>query len=190
MDTRPLGYARGHLREVPPLPPVPAPAPPAAGVERARPPGLRRWRPAGPGARLWWVGCHGGSGESTLAALLPATAATDHRWPDPGEGSAPVVLVARTSLAGLQAAQRAVGQWAGGQAGNVTLLGLLLLADAPGKLPKELRPTRDLLRAGLLGRAELWEVDWVPGWRLGRPDVPRDLAAVLTAITRKTQSVA
>lgn len=204
-DTRPLALTRGHLHRVLPLPPVPppvlpavaraaapvqappAPAPvsvPAAGPA-VRPDGLRLWRSSTLTATLCWVGCHGGAGESTLADLTPGTLATDHRWPSPPTDRPParVVLVARTHLAGLAAAQRALGQWATGQAGNVDLLALLLLADAPGKLPKELQPTLELLQAGLMGHP-LRRIGWVPDWRLGRLEVPRDLFGVLGEITR------
>jgi hypothetical protein len=64
---------------------------------------------------LWWVGVHGGSGESTMSLLLPGTRAAGHRWPiPPPPVPTPTVLVARTHASGLRAAQRAAIEWASG----------------------------------------------------------------------------
>lgn len=121
---------------------------------------------------VWFVlGVHGGAGESTLEALLPGARATDHAWPispDPRR-PAQVMLVARTNHTGLLAAQLALRDWASGCA-VVDLLGLVLMADAPGRLPKELRRL-----AGLVASAapRVWELPWQPQWRLGQPTLER-----------------
>lgn len=48
---------------------------------------------------LWWLGVHGRAGETTLAPLVPWSAAVDHSWPEldtpESSVSAKVVLVAR-----------------------------------------------------------------------------------------------
>src|SRR5690606_18284474 len=85
--------------------------------------------------RLWVVGTHGGAGETTVAELLEG-AGTQRRWPR--EAHAPVLLVARTHARGLRAAQLAMRAWAAGQTPPLELIGLLLVADAPGRLPKPL----------------------------------------------------
>ncbi|QKW33522.1 hypothetical protein HUT06_05325 [Actinomadura sp. NAK00032] len=122
---------------------------------------------SGPGPALWISSCHGGAGASTLAALIPFGRSTGRYWPAPDPpGQAPVILVARTHAAGLRAAQAAAGQWAAGVLPNVRLLGLVAIADAPGKLPK---PLKDLLRLISGGVPQVWELPWVEALRLGDP---------------------
>jgi len=121
-------------------------------------------------ATWWWVSAHGGAGETTLATATPGTAASEHAWPQPCPdigGAHPVVLVARTHAAGLLAAQRALTEWAAGSAGAVQLLGLVLQADAPGRLPA---PLRDLSRHVAGGAPRTWSLPWVEAWRLGATD--------------------
>lgn len=122
-------------------------------------------------AELWWVGAHGGSGESTLAALVPGWACAGHAWPNvqTQEGPTRVVLTARSSARGLLAAQHAATQWAAGMVPDVDVLGLVVVADAPGRLP---RPLRDLAHVVGGGVAHTWHVPWVESWRLGEPVEP------------------
>lgn len=117
-----------------------------------------------PWARLWVVGATGGAGESTIASLIPGARAADHRWPDLATlgPKYPVVLCARTSLHGLTGAQRAAAQWAAGQLPDVDLLGLVLLADAPGKLPP---PLADFVKVIAGGVPRTWSLPWMPSWR-------------------------
>lgn len=49
-----------------------------------------------------------------------------------------MMVVARTHAAGLYAAQQALREWAAGGSPPVALLGLVLVADAPGRLPRRL----------------------------------------------------
>lgn len=170
-------------------PPAPAPtgAPSTGPLDLPR--GLRLWKNPRVIADLWWVGAHGGAGETTLAATLRRSAATGHRWPDPGPigPPAPVVLLARTSVTGLEAAQAALAQWDAGLAGRVDLLGLVLSADAPGrKLPPELAGFIDLVAAAPV---RVWTLPWIAEWRLWsgrdgtRPPAPRPVTALLEAVT-------
>ena len=126
-------------------------------------------------APLWWLGVHGGAGESTLAALVPSWPAADHGWPRSPQGQARVVLVARTNERGLRAAQAAATQWAAGLVPHVEVVGLVLMADAPGRLP---RPLRDLAQVVGGGVPRVWTVPWVEALRLGESltlaDLPRD----------------
>lgn len=118
----------------------------------------------------WVVGAHGGSGESTLAALLGVPAA-EHAWPVAGSKPLPAVLVARTNAHGLLRAQAALRHWAAGA--PVDLVGLVVVADAPGRLP---RPLRDLRRHVEAGAPRVWALPWVEAWRQGAtPD--RSVAA-------------
>ncbi|GGO94022.1 hypothetical protein GCM10011584_34070 [Nocardioides phosphati] len=122
-----------------------------------------------PTASVWIVGAHGGAGETTLADLVEGWEAADHSWPTPSDLSfqCPVLLVARTDSRGLNAARSALRQWASGVLGeHVELLGLVLVADAPGKLPK---PLRHLLEVVSGGAPRLWEIPWVEAWRTGEP---------------------
>ncbi|MPV36101.1 DUF6668 family protein [Georgenia subflava] len=162
----------------PAMPQRGVPSPEHALAVRVRP---RRAQP-------WWLGAHGGAGESTLAALVGGSAAADHAWPVPPGTDAPhdVVLVARTSLTGLRAAQVAATQWAAGDVPGVQLLGLVLMADAPGRTPT---PLRDFARLVAGGVPRTWSVPWVPSWRLtGEPTTApaaldrlrRDLSSLLT----------
>lgn len=124
---------------------------------------------AGP-AKLWIVGAHGGAGITTLLALSEPGewSTTDQSWPyDPTGGVLPTVLVARTSASGLLAAQAALTQWAGGGVHPaVRLVGLVLIADAPGHLPK---PLRDLAKVVGGGAPRTWSLPWSEPVRLGGP---------------------
>jgi hypothetical protein len=121
---------------------------------------------------LWWVGVHGGSGETTMAHLLPGTAAAEHRWPiPPPPVPTPVVLVARTSAYGLRRAQRAATEWASGVVRGVSVLGLVLIADAPGRLPRVLDDFADIVGGGV---PRVWEVPWIEEWRRGEDPTPEN----------------
>jgi hypothetical protein len=167
VDTPVLGADR-------PVPCVPAPAQ-----------GLRSFQSTRP-AWVWFVGCHGGAGESTLSDLLPASAAAEHRWPVHADGSVPnVVLVARTSLAGLLAAREVATQWAAGGTPPVRVLGLVLSPDAPGRLPKPLSELARVIAGGMRDR-KVWHLPWVEAWRVGGRaphQLTHDLFADISALT-------
>jgi hypothetical protein len=139
---------------------------------------------------LWFVGAHGGSGESTLAQLVPGGAAAGHSWPVAVDGSASaVVLVCRSNTAGLRAAQRAAQDWASGSLPGVRLLGLVVVADAKGALPK---PLRDLVQvlSGAVPRA--WSMPWLDALRLGQPldlpGAPRAIRSMVASIAAASSS--
>ncbi|WTW98821.1 hypothetical protein OG216_38185 [Streptomycetaceae bacterium NBC_01309] len=156
-------------------------APPSRG-------GLPLWTPDDlPTAAWWWVGCHGGAGTTTLHQEVVGGAESGIRgWPcRPDGGRTNVVLVARTHARGLTAAQNVARQWAAGYAGSVVLLGLVAVADAPGRLPKALR---DSLRFVAGGVPRLWQVPWVENWRTaeqprGGPTI-RETAKLAADLTR------
>lgn len=108
----------------------------------------------------WVLGVHGGAGETTLAAWLDASPA-GHAWPI-APSSAPVLLVARTHAAGLAAAARAATEWASG-AVPVQLLGLVVIADMPGRLPAPLRAAVRRLKGTV---PATWALRYVPDLRL------------------------
>lgn len=116
-------------------------------------------------ADLWWLGTHGGAGESSLAELVPQWQNADHMWPHPpGEGPTRVVLTARSNMRGLNAAQAAATQWAAGLVPHVDVLGLVVVADAPGRIPRPLRDYAGIIGGGL---PRMWSVPWIESWRLG-----------------------
>ncbi|WP_344193742.1 DUF6668 family protein [Kribbella karoonensis] len=119
---------------------------------------------------LWWVGVHGGAGETTMSVLLPGTRAANHRWPiPPPPVPTPVILVARTHGSGLRAAQRAAIEWASGVVQGVAVLGLVLIADAPGRLPRVLDDFADIVGGGV---PRVWDIPWIEEWRRGEAPTP------------------
>lgn len=145
-------------------------------------------------AALWITGAHGGAGESRIADLLNGARATDHCWPVLQDGSTPrVLLVCRADMRGLTAARSALTQWASGATPEVDLLGLAVLADAPGKTPKALRDFAAIVGGGA---PRLWILPWVEAWRHGDTTTPptareyqrfiTDLAALATDTTPRT----
>ena len=145
-------------------------------------------------AALWITGAHGGAGESRIAALLDGARVTDHCWPVLQDRSTPrVLLVCRADMRGLTAAQSALTQWASGAAPELDLLGLAVLADAPGKTPKALRDFAAIVGGG---SPRLWTLPWVEAWRHGDTTTPpmgreyqrfiNDLASLATDITPST----
>ncbi|BCW42718.1 hypothetical protein StoSoilB3_42530 (plasmid) [Arthrobacter sp. StoSoilB3] len=116
-------------------------------------------------AALWVIGSHGGAGESRTADLLDGARPTGHCWPVLQDGGKPrVLLVCRADMHGLTTAQNALTQWVSGAAPAVDLIGLAVLADAPGKTPKALRDFTAIVGGGA---PRLWTLPWVEAWRHG-----------------------
>ena len=120
--------------------------------------------------------------------------AADHCWPLTAAALplARFVLVARTRAHGLAAAQGAIREWPARDA-DVLLLGLVLIADAPGRLRPELRRLPDLIAGGV---PAVWAVPWIEAWRVGEPPAPhnapkvvRQLLEDLRAMTDASASV-
>lgn len=115
------------------------------------------------------LAAHGGAGVSCLLrAGLKAAGGVDARrtWPAWGR----VLLVARTSTGGLESARDAARQHAAGAAGlEVDLVGLVLIADAPGRLPSRVAAFADLV-CGAFDR--VWLLPWLPEWRLAGATEP------------------
>ncbi|SDS71585.1 DUF6668 family protein [Microlunatus soli] len=132
----------------------------------------------GPPASLWVLGVHGGAGESTIAALRPGWSAAGHGFPatipsiNRSGGPDRLVLTCRSHVPGLSAAQAALIQWAGGAIGWLELLGLVIIADAPGTLPK---PARDLATVVAGGAPRCWRLPWSEAWRMGENPPPAEL---------------
>ena len=77
------------------------------------------------------------------------------------------------------AAKAVAKQWASGLVPDVELLGLVLVADAPGRLPK---PLRDLTKLVGGGYPRTWSLSWTEAWRLGAP-------SDLTTSTREVKAL-
>lgn len=123
-----------------------------------------------------------------MNAAIPGGADAGRYWPVPEPpGRTRVVLIARTHASGLRAAQAAARQWASGAlGGGVHLLGLVVVADAPGRLP---RPLRDLLGLVSGGLPHVWEMPWVEAWRLGDPPVPSQLPTAYARLAADLQHI-
>lgn len=143
---------------------------------------LPRRNAAGKEPDFWWLGVHGGAGETSLARLDKSTKAAEHHWPLSGAGSV-VVLVARSNIPGLRAARLAATEWASGSLPGIHVAGLVVMADAPGRLPKEIR---DFARVVGGGVPHLWHFPWVDGWRYGHDiaaeELPKEARTVLEQI--------
>ena len=136
---------------------------------------------------MWWLGAHGGAGESTLEELFSGSRAADHSWPLTAANQAParVVLTARTHARGLSAAQSAIREWAGADV-QVLLLGLVLIADAPGRLPRGLRQLADLIAGGV---PAVWWLPWIEAWRVGEPPAPHNAPKVVRQLLEDLQAM-
>jgi hypothetical protein len=123
------------------------------------------------------VAAHGGAGASTLAAVFGGID-VGRAWPrtDQGEPES-ILLVARTHAAGLQAVSHVLDLFRRGeQPPGLALVAVVLVADAPGRLPRQL-----LQRIKVIGSAiDVHRVPWVPAWRTGdlTAPAPREIAAL------------
>lgn len=110
---------------------------------------------------MWLVGAHGGAGTTTLATSWAPAAESAGVWPA-ADKHPYVVLVCRSHLTGLERAHKLALQAKGGLAGNCQLLGVAVVADAPGKLPKKLRQKIDVVGSTV---SHLWQIPWIPELR-------------------------
>lgn len=113
------------------------------------------------------AGCHGGAGASSLVtALSPHFDAFDmgQSWPQPqpdNESEPIVLLVARTTGHGLDAAHNAVREWGSRAVPWVRLAGLVLVADAPHPHPD----LRDRIETVASTAPHGWFLPWQEQWR-------------------------
>ncbi|MGW5197921.1 DUF6668 family protein [Streptomyces spiralis] len=112
--------------------------------------------------RFSWVATHGGAGTSTLAAVYGGHDC-GRNWPGP-DAPPSVLLVARTHAAGLDAVTRTIGTFRRGEApAGLDLDAVVLVADAPGRLPRQLADRVTPIESVI----DVYRVPWVPDWRLG-----------------------
>ena len=114
---------------------------------------------------MWLLGAHGGSGARCLAAVLGGTRDAGKQWPTPTGGREQIVLVCRSSQRGLSAAQDHARHFRDGELRQrLDLLGVIVSADGPGRVPPPLRRLEKLLSGAV---PILGEIPWQPAWRLG-----------------------
>ncbi|MFI1409086.1 DUF6668 family protein [Streptomyces sp. NPDC020707] len=157
---------------------------PAARTPRSRPAAPAEREPSPHrGQRFAWVNAHGGGGASTLARVLGG-ADLRGRWPEPARGEpGGVLLVARTHAGGLRAVSQSLNALrTGDHPSGVDLLAVVLVADAPGRLPYRLGQRVRVLRSA----AEVHRIPWIPAWRLGEEvdPLPRQVRALAELTSR------
>ncbi|MEV6693479.1 hypothetical protein AB0M35_18605 [Micromonospora sp. NPDC051196] len=130
---------------------------------------------------IGWIGAHGGAGATTLARLLGGTD-IGCRWPDPALAEpARVMVVGRTNLEGLRAVSRALHALREGRhPAGMQLVGVVLIADAPVRLPAPLLGRIRLLRS----IAPVHRVPWMACLRVGEGPkrLPRQLGRLSTLV--------
>ncbi|KRE61774.1 hypothetical protein ASG92_20520 [Arthrobacter sp. Soil736] len=141
---------------------------------------------------LWVLGTHGGAGEATIASMLDGSMRASHAWPVREdlpllEGKDSALLVCRSNAKGLRSAQSAAIEWASGALDPLALAGLVIVSDAPSKLPKDLQ---DLIITVSGAVPHMWRMPWVEDWRRGLspvlPDLPRQVRNVVADIQLHT----
>ncbi|MFJ6419174.1 DUF6668 family protein [Paeniglutamicibacter sp. NPDC091659] len=140
------------------------------------------------GQPLTWLGCHGGSGATSLERATNIGVALSQSWPNPLLGwPAEVALVCRSNRAGLDAAGRMLHQWVANQIPSVRVVALVVMADAPGRTPRPLaRRIREL--SGVV--PQVHTVPWIPAWRenpfQGSPLLNKTTEAVLALVKQES----
>lgn len=122
-----------------------------------------------------WVATHGGAGASTLAAVFGGHDA-GRSWPRPDQGEpGSVLLVGRTHAAGLEAVSNTLDIFRRGDTPpGLDLDAIVLVADAPGRLPRQLAQRIKVIASVI----DVYRVPWVPAWRTGdlAAEPPRECA--------------
>ncbi|TVS26968.1 DUF6668 family protein [Corynebacterium sanguinis] len=109
---------------------------------------------------VWLVGAHGGAGVTSLSKVLAPCGDAGQQWPDQDE-SPWCVIVARATRTGVEAAHDVALQAQVGKNGRCRVIGVILVADAPGKTPKAVEQ-----RATVIGKVvpNIWHVPYFSEW--------------------------
>ncbi|KZF07818.1 hypothetical protein A2J03_22685 [Rhodococcus sp. EPR-157] len=110
---------------------------------------------------MWLLAAHGRSGAGTLAQIWAPAGDARRGWPAADRHSN-VVVVCRTDRDGLAAAHDLLLQSAAGLTGGCILLGLVLVPDAPGPLPKTLRRRADVIASAA---PAVWRIPYIDDLR-------------------------
>lgn len=104
------------------------------------------------------LGAHGGAATSTLARWWAPAADTGLAWPASPQSTQHVLVAARLCMPGLTAAAERLREWHAGLAPEgVEVIGLVLTAARPGKVPAVVRRYRAVV-AELV--AHVYEIGW------------------------------
>ncbi len=178
-DGAPRRIAKARAGLLVPRPDVFSPPAALRGVHAGRIGGRR------PEAGFFLLAAHGGAGTGLLQRLSLLPAGEPPRpvpaggsgvgwdagslWPDPAlQSTGAVVVVTRTTVPGLTRARDLAAQYLAGAAPpGTTLLGVVVVADQPGKTPSPVAKSVALLD-GVYART--WEVPYVRQYRLIQPD--------------------
>ncbi|MET8425478.1 hypothetical protein [Nocardia sp. NPDC004860] len=105
------------------------------------------------------LGAHGGAGTSTLTRWWAHSADTGMAWPASTRTTQRVVIAARDCIPGLTAAADRLREWHGGLApAGVTVVGLVVSAARPGRVPAAVRRYRRIVEDLVDGA--IWSIEW------------------------------
>ena len=118
----------------------------------------------------WWlVSAHGGAGVSMLTASWSIAGDSSGAFPAGFDEESPfVVIVARESAWGIARAHDLLTQHLSGHGGATTLVGLVTVAAAPGRLQTALRQRLEVV-VGLVDDRH-WRIPWIDAWIEMTPD--------------------
>lgn len=119
-----------------------------------------------PSTAVFAVGASGGVGTTTMAALC-GLVDFGRAWPVSAPQAARCVVVARTTATSMNAARECAAAVFGGRVSGVECVGLVLVADQPGRLPRELARQRALTESVF---PAVWRLPYSQAIRLGRED--------------------
>lgn len=144
---------------------------------------------------FWTLGAHGGAGASTLARAWAPAGNSLRSWPAADKYPL-VVVVARTHITGLRAAHDLVLQATARQVGGSVFLGLVTVADAPGRLPQTLRRKLEVVEtAARTAGGQTWQLPYLDEYRVTEPEQmpvwdPRVAAPEQTSRWRRSDTAA
>ncbi|MFE3228573.1 hypothetical protein [Nocardia sp. NPDC059228] len=105
------------------------------------------------------LGAHGGAGASTLAHWWAHSADSGVAWPASARTTQRVIVAARDCIPGLAAAADRLREWHAGLApAGVTVLGLVVTAARPGRVPAAVRRYRRIVEDLVDGA--IWSIEW------------------------------
>lgn len=113
---------------------------------------------------FWLIGAHGGAGVSTLEKVWTPAGDAHRCWPVHDTHTGCVIVARSTCMGLLAAAQTALGADPG-----CKVLGVVVVADAPGRIPRPLVHQLEVLRESDAIPA-VWTIDYIPGLRLSTTD--------------------
>lgn len=140
------------------------------------------------------MGLHGGSGATTVAALLGDKAVlTGSGWPVAAGWERPrpvldVIAVCRNHHKGIAAGSEFARQWADGQLPDSNLIGIVIVDDGPKLLNAQSIGTRALARMTAHG----WHLRWHEPWRIepvNETNIPRSANSVRRSILRTHEKI-